>query len=120
MILNKILYLFIESFKSILRAIVPSIVSSLTIAVSLVVLSISFYFYNNLKTYTSELKNEYMQLKMSKSKRKIGNQFEYNQFTRDFFATNPGLTRQDCLKCWKRVREQKDRKYSDECLVFLR
>ena len=59
MIHNKILYLFIESFKSILRAIVPSIVSSLTIAVSLVVLSISFYFYNNLKTYTSELKNEY-------------------------------------------------------------
>jgi len=59
MIHNKILYLFIESFKSILRAIVPSIVSSLTIAVSLVVLSISFYFYNNLKTYTSSLKNEY-------------------------------------------------------------
>ena len=59
MIFNKILYLFIESFKSILRAIVPSIVSSLTIAVSLVVLSISFYFYSNLKTYTSELKNEY-------------------------------------------------------------
>ena len=68
----------------------------------------------------SELKNEYMRLKLSKSKRKIGNQFEYNQFTRDFFAANPGLTRQDCLKCWKRVREQKDRKYSDECLVFLK
>ena len=59
MFLNKIIYLFIESFKSIIRAIVPSIVSSLTIAVSLSILSISYYFYDNLRNYTSEFKNEY-------------------------------------------------------------
>ena len=59
MIFNKITYLLVESLKSILRAIVPSLISSLTIAVSLVVLSISYYFYENLKNYTSEFKNEY-------------------------------------------------------------
>ena len=59
MFFNKIIYLFIESFKSIIRAIVPSIVSSLTIAVSLSILSISYYFYDNLRNYTSEFKNEY-------------------------------------------------------------
>ena len=59
MFLNKIIYLFIESFKSIIRAIVPSIVSSLTIAVSLSILSISYYFYDNLRNYTSEFKDEY-------------------------------------------------------------
>jgi len=58
-IFNKITYLLVESLKSILRAIVPSLISSLTIAVSLVVLSISYYFYENLKNYTSEFKNEY-------------------------------------------------------------
>ena len=59
MFLNKIIYLFIESLKSIIRAIVPSIVSSLTIAVSLSILSISYYFYDNLRNYTSEFKDEY-------------------------------------------------------------
>jgi len=59
MFFNKIIYLFIESFKSIIRAIVPSIVSSLTIAVSLSILSISYYFYDNLRNYTSEFKDEY-------------------------------------------------------------
>ena len=59
MFLNKIIYLFIESIKSIIRAIVPSIVSSLTIAVSLSILSISYYFYDNLRNYTSEFKDEY-------------------------------------------------------------
>ena len=59
MFLNKIIYLFIESVKSIIRAIVPSIVSSLTIAVSLSILSISYYFYDNLRNYTSEFKDEY-------------------------------------------------------------
>jgi cell division transport system permease protein len=59
MIANKFLYLLLESIKSILRAIIPSIVSSLTIAVSLVILSVSYYFYENLKLYASEFKDEY-------------------------------------------------------------
>ena len=58
MIVNKFIYLFFESIKSILRAIIPSVVSALTIAVSLIILSISYYFYDNLKLYTSEFKDE--------------------------------------------------------------
>ena len=59
MIANKFLYLLQESFKSILRAIIPSFISALTIAVSLAILSISYYLYDNLKLYTSEFKDEY-------------------------------------------------------------
>ena len=59
MIANKFLYLVQESFKSILRTIIPSFISALTIAVSLAILSVSYYFYDNLKLYTSEFKDEY-------------------------------------------------------------
>ena len=31
----------------------------------------------------------------------IAGQFEYNQYTRDFFADNPTLNRQDAVACWK-------------------
>lgn len=31
----------------------------------------------------------------------IGKQFEYNQYTRDFFTNNPERSREDCIKCWK-------------------
>lgn len=30
----------------------------------------------------------------------IGKQFEYNQYTRDFFNANPEKSKADCLKCW--------------------
>ena len=59
MILNQIIYIFIDSYKSILRAIIPSLVSSLTIAVSLLILSVSYFFYENLKNITSSFKDEY-------------------------------------------------------------
>ncbi len=59
MILNKIFYLFSESFKSIYRSIVPSIISSLTISTSLIVLSITYFLYMNMQEYTSKLKDEY-------------------------------------------------------------
>ena len=59
MIVNKLIYLFIESYKSILRTLIPSIISSLTIAVSLVILSISYYTYENLKSFTADFKDEY-------------------------------------------------------------
>jgi hypothetical protein len=32
--------------------------------------------------------------------REIAPQFEYNRYTRDFFADNPGLTRSDAITCW--------------------
>ena len=59
MIMNKIIYLLSESFRSISRSILPSIISSLTIAASLVVLSVSYFLYNNVKIFTAELKDEY-------------------------------------------------------------
>ena len=59
MILNQIIYILIDSYKSILRAIIPSLVSSLTIAVSLLILSVSYFFYENLKSITSSFKDEY-------------------------------------------------------------
>ena len=33
-------------------------------------------------------------------KNSIGKQFEYNQYTRDFFEINKGKTREECIKCW--------------------
>ena len=57
--MNKIAYLLTESLRSISRSILPSIISSLTIAASLVVMSVSYFLYNNVKIFTSELKDEY-------------------------------------------------------------
>ncbi|CAJ1399470.1 unnamed protein product [Effrenium voratum] len=34
----------------------------------------------------------------------IGKQFEYNQFTRDFFAAKPGASRADMMEAWRTVR----------------
>lgn len=47
----------------------------------------------------------------------IAPQFEYNQFTRDFFADprNKGRTRQDCIEAWKRTRARRgDNDYRPE------
>ncbi|MCY1042396.1 DUF6434 domain-containing protein [Corallococcus sp. bb12-1] len=42
----------------------------------------------------------------------IAPQFEFNRFTRDFFADplNKGKTRQDCQEAWKRTREGRGEK----------
>lgn len=39
----------------------------------------------------------------------IAPQFEYNQFTRDFFADplNRGKTRRDCIEAWRRTRARR-------------
>lgn len=44
--------------------------------------------------------------KKSGKKNNIGAQFEYNQYTRDFFEDNPRLSREDCIKCWKYKKGQ--------------
>lgn len=31
----------------------------------------------------------------------ISSQFQYNQYTRDFFKANPNAKREDAIKCWK-------------------
>lgn len=37
--------------------------------------------------------------------KKIGKQFEYNQFSRDFFSANSGKSKQDMIDAWNIVRE---------------
>ena len=59
MFLNKATYLMLEGFKTLYRSFIPSIISALTIGVSLLVLSISYYLYINLESFTSDFKNEY-------------------------------------------------------------
>jgi hypothetical protein len=50
----------------------------------------------------------------------IGKQFEYNQYTRDFFADNPKLSREDCIKCWNYKKQQiGSHKYEKEDLKIL-
>src|SRR5215469_753465 len=54
------------------------------------------------KTYKDalEIYNKILLDKKSGKKVSIGKQFEYNQYTRDFFEDNPNLSREDCIKCW--------------------
>ena len=59
MFINKVIYLIQEGFKTIYRSFIPSVISSLTIGISLLVLSLSYYLYINLESFTSDFKNEY-------------------------------------------------------------
>lgn len=55
------------------------------------------------KTY-QEAVNEWLRIeseKKSGKKYKIASQFEYNQYTRDFFRDNPSKSRKDAITCWK-------------------
>ena len=60
------------------------------------------------KTYNDalEMYNKILSDKKSGKKEKIGKQFEYNQYTRDFFNHNSGLSREDCVKCWNHKKKQ--------------
>ncbi|HCC36864.1 MAG TPA: hypothetical protein DEQ14_04220 [Treponema sp.] len=53
-----------------------------------------------------EIYDEILRDKKSGKKTIIGKQFEYNQYTRDFFADNPKLSRDDCIKCWNYKKKQ--------------
>jgi len=58
---------------------------------------------NHGKTY-GEAIEEWLRIyqeKKSGKKYDISPQFEYNQYTREFFKENPKLTRADAIKCWK-------------------
>ncbi len=59
MLINKLKYLMFEGFKILYRSLIPSLISSLTIGISLLVLSVSYYLYVNLESFTSDFKNEY-------------------------------------------------------------
>ncbi len=58
---------------------------------------------NSEMTYQNAV-NEWLRIekdKKSGKKQKISSQFEYNQYTRDFFKANPTRKRIDAIKCWK-------------------
>jgi hypothetical protein len=38
--------------------------------------------------------------KKNGKKFEIGSQFEYNKYTRDFFAANSDRTKEECIRCW--------------------
>jgi hypothetical protein len=75
------------------------------------------------KTYAEaiEIWNKILLEKKSGKKNKIGTQFEYNQYTRDFFENNPKLSREDCIKCWNYKKNQTGKhKYGKEDLKILK
>ena len=67
-----------------------------------------------------EIYNKILLDKKSGKKRNIGKQFEYNQYTRDFFENNPKLSREDCIKCWNYKKKHiGKRKYEKMDLKIL-
>lgn len=70
-----------------------------------------FFKNNPEKTYDDAVRawhEEEERKKASDYKKEIAPQFEYNQFTRDFFAdpANRGKTRGDSVKAWKEVKSR--------------
>ncbi|MDR1198483.1 MAG: SAP domain-containing protein [Prevotellaceae bacterium] len=75
------------------------------------------------KTYREaiEIYNQIAADKKAGKKFSIGKQFEYNQYTRDFFRDNKGLTKEDCIKCWNYKKTQTgSHKYGKEDLKILK
>ena len=75
------------------------------------------------KTYKDAIAqyNQILLDKKSGKKTNIGKQFEYNQYTRDFFENNPKLSRENCIKCWNYKKKQiGNHKYEKEDLKILK
>lgn len=71
-----------------------------------------------LRDIADEWLRQEQQRKSGQLRTEIGPQFEYNQFTRDFFSDpcNAGKTRHDCLEAWKRTRAlHGEHKYRPGC-----
>jgi hypothetical protein len=74
------------------------------------------------KTYKDAIEkyNKILLDKKHGKKTEIGKQFEYNQYTRDFFEDNPELSREECIKCWNYKKEQKGKhKYEKQDVKIL-
>ncbi len=58
---------------------------------------------NSGKTYKEAISewNRIITAKKLGYKTEISSQFQYNQYTRDFFIANPKAKRDDAIKCWK-------------------
>lgn len=78
---------------------------------------------NNIgKTYKEAVNQWYIIAEENKKgiKRKISPQFEYNQYTRDFFKKNPDLSRENCIKCWKYKKSLPGKnRYEPKDLIIL-
>jgi len=57
--LNKFIFLLSESIRALLRAKLPAVISSLTIAISLVIFSLAYITYENLLGYSHQFKSRY-------------------------------------------------------------
>ena len=49
----------------------------------------------------------YFEIQRSKGKTEIGEQFQYNQYIRDFFEDNDGRSLDDAIRCWKHKKSLK-------------
>lgn len=58
------------------------------------------------KTYSDAVNewNSIYEEKKQGKKTKISSQFQYNQYTRDFYSANPDAKRDDVITCWKYKR----------------
>jgi len=75
------------------------------------------------KTYEDAVRtyNKILSDRKNGKKTEIGKQFEYNQYTRDFFENNPKLSKEACIKCWNYKKNQiENHKYEDSDLMMLR
>lgn len=71
------------------------------------------------KTYGDAI-DAYYEIQNSKEKTKIGKQFQYNQYIRDFFEDNEGRSLDDAIKCWNYKKSIKgNNKYEKSDLKVL-
>ena len=56
---TKILFLISESFRTILRAKIPAVISSITIGIVLIIFSLAYFTYDNLLGYSHQFKSKY-------------------------------------------------------------
>ncbi len=64
--------------------------------------------------------NRIIDEKKNGKKREISSQFEYNQYTRDYFKANPNSSREEAIKCWKLKKSLPGHnKYAEEDLLTL-
>ena len=74
------------------------------------------------KTYKKAVAewNRIIEAKKEGKKTEISSQFQYNQYTRDFFKANPNAKRSDLIKCWKYKKSLPGHnKYEDSDLNIL-
>jgi hypothetical protein len=71
------------------------------------------------KTYGDAI-DAYYEIQKSREKTQIDNQFQYNQYIRDFFEDNDDKSLDDAVKCWKHKKSLKGtNKYEKSDLEIL-